>query len=77
MNPIQPDYNGGPIAFAPPYVDNDGNVYRSMDRLVNACCRYFYSKKGRDGSVRVPRNDLKLVFTKDITPPPENLEHLD
>lgn len=44
------------IDFAPPYVDNDGNKYRNMEKLVAAGVHYFYSRKGKDGLPRLRRD---------------------
>lgn len=58
------------IAFAPPYIDNDGNQYRSMDKLVEACCHYFYSHRGKDGSLRWRKDGRGNTHT--WTPKPED-----
>jgi len=40
----------------PPYYDSSGNKYPSFEKLVDACCHYFYSRTGKDGLPRLRRD---------------------
>ncbi len=42
----------GTDEILPPYVDADGVRYRSLEKLVDAGMRYFYSRPGLDGRER-------------------------
>jgi len=43
-------------AISPPYYDSSGKQYPSLEKLVDACVHYFYSREGLDGLPRVRRN---------------------
>ena len=40
----------------PPYYDSSGNKYPSFEKLVDACCHYFYSRTGKNGLPRLRRD---------------------
>jgi hypothetical protein len=40
----------------PPYYDAQGKEYPSLEKLVDACVHYYYSRTGKDGLPRLRRD---------------------